>query len=156
MSTLNADRPNRLPWPPNPLPFNLGRSLCARADNAIGDSGKLYWQGIGAAVAAVGVMISVAGFLRFKTENTPVDPTARAAALVTGGIYRFMRNPMYLVFAYSIWAWASHYLWPWLVILTPIMGYGLQELAIKREEKHLEARFGETWRAYRLNVARWL
>lgn len=157
MSTLDADRPNRLPWPPILYLATLAAAFVLEREIPLGmlEAGGL-WRVIGAVVAAVGIMISIAGFLRFKTEKTPVDPTARAVTLVTSGIYRYTRNPMYLGFCIFYFGLGIALSWPWLSILAPIMAYGLQKLAIKREEKHLEARFGETWRAYRSKVARWL
>jgi protein-S-isoprenylcysteine O-methyltransferase Ste14 len=77
-------------------------------------------------------------------------------ALVTGGPYRISRNPIYLaltlVYLGLALAWGS--LWP-VVLLAPlliVMRYGV----IGREERYLEARFGDAYRAYRAAVRRWI
>jgi protein-S-isoprenylcysteine O-methyltransferase Ste14 len=46
--------------------------------------------------------------------------------------------------------------WGWLVLLAPVCVAAVTELAIKREERHLEIRFGEAYRAYKARVRRWL
>jgi len=116
----------------------------------------LWLKALGAIVAALGLvsgLVAIAGFLRAKT---PVRPTARAATLVTAGVYRLTRNPMYLA---AVLGYAGLGLaWPalWLVLLTPAMALALDRLAISREERHLAARFGEAYRAYCRDVRRWL
>ena len=52
----------------------------------------------GLAVATLGGLVSGAGVLEFKRAKTTVNPLhpARASSMVTTGIYRFTRNPMYV------------------------------------------------------------
>jgi protein-S-isoprenylcysteine O-methyltransferase Ste14 len=56
------------------------------------------WNRLGGLVAAVGIAIAVAAFVRFRQIGTtvnPVDPS-KATRLVADGVFRFSRNPMYL------------------------------------------------------------
>src|SRR5687767_12260168 len=65
---------------------------------------------IATAVAAAGAVVAVAGvihFVRAKTTVNPLDPAA-ASSLVTGGVYRWTRNPMYLGMALVLLAWAIY------------------------------------------------
>ena len=94
-----------------------------------------------------------AGFSAAKTNIPPWKP---ATALVTSGIYRYTRNPMYLgmalayaalsLFADSLIALAG------LPVALAVMHYGV----IAREERYLEAKFGDAYRDYRRMVRRWL
>ncbi len=150
-------RPNRLPWPPILYAATLAAAFVLESFiplPALKVTG--LWRVPGTAVAAIGFLILRAGFVGFKAAKTPVSPTARAETLVSKGIYRNTRNPMYLGWCILYFGLGIALAWPWLMILTPVMALGLQELAIKREEKHLESRFGDIWRAYRAEVPRWL
>ena len=123
MSTLNADRPNRLPWPPILYLSTLAAAFVLERAIPLGmmEAGGL-WRVIAAAVAGAGIMISIAGFLRFKSVKAPVNPTARAVTLVTSGIYRYTRNPMYLGFCIFYFGLGIALAWPWL--LDPHPPYG--------------------------------
>ena len=115
-------------------------------------------SGIAYALAAVGVLldgIALFHFLRRRTTINPLKP-ASASALVTGGIYRLTRNPMYLGLATLLTAWAIY-----LGNLAALAGVPLFILYMNRfqiapEERALEARFGADYIAYRTRVRRWL
>jgi protein-S-isoprenylcysteine O-methyltransferase Ste14 len=109
-------------------------------------------------LAAVGVSldgIALLHFLRRRTTVNALKPDT-ASALVTGGIYRFTRNPMYLGLATLLLAWAIY-----LGNLAALAGVPLFILYMNRfqiapEERALEARFGAEYIAYRTRVRRWL
>ncbi|HEU4353132.1 MAG TPA: isoprenylcysteine carboxylmethyltransferase family protein [Burkholderiales bacterium] len=110
------------------------------------------------AVALVGVSldaIALIHFLRSRTTVNPLKPDS-ASALVTGGIYRLTRNPMYLGLAALLLAWAIY-----LGNLAALAGLPLFILYMNRfqiapEERALEARFGAEYIAYRSRVRRWV
>ena len=88
--------------------------------------------------------------------GTNVNPGKPATAIVTGGPYRFTRNPMYLSLCtlnLGIGLWMRD-LTP--VALTLAFAAVLQFGVIKREERYLEAKFGEVYTNYRRRVRRWL
>ncbi len=60
-------------------------------------------------VAALGVGIALAGVIEFRRARTTVNPHKpdRSSALVSSGIYRYTRNPMYLGMAVVLLAWAA-------------------------------------------------
>jgi protein-S-isoprenylcysteine O-methyltransferase Ste14 len=109
-------------------------------------------------LAAVGVSldaIALFHFLRSRTTINPLKPDA-ASALVTGGIYRLTRNPMYLGLAMLLAAWAI-YLGNLAALATvPLFILYMNRFQIAPEERVLEARFGAQYTAYRARVRRWL
>ncbi len=151
------ERANRLPWPPilyaSVIAVALALHWLAPLDVLPRGWG---WRLIGVAVALAGIAIGSAGFMAFRRAGTPVDPTKRAETLVTSGVYAFTRNPMYLGMTLTYLGLGLAFASEWLVILALLMPIALQKLAIEREERHLEARFGDAWRAYAARVRRWL
>lgn len=102
----------------------------------------------------IGAM-SLMSFYQAKTTITPINPN-KTSALVTDGIYRFTRNPMYLSLALLLCAWAmylSHLLaWVGLPLFVCIINY----LQIIPEEKVLEEKFGQNYLQYKKQVRRWI
>src|SRR5512144_1499757 len=77
------------------------------------------WNRLGGIVAAIGIAIAMAAFAGFRRAGTTVDPTdpSKASQLVTDGVFRVSRNPMYLGLLLLLIGWA---VWlgsaiPWLV-----------------------------------------
>ena len=110
------------------------------------------------ALAAVGGALALAGVAAFRRARTTVNPMApeRARALVTGGVYRFTRNPMYLGMLWVLAGWA---VWlgnaaAWLGL--PLSMALLTGLQIAPEERVLRARFGAEFERYAARVRRWL
>ena len=157
MSEPFAERANRIPWPP----IVYGSVLVAAfaLDRLVplawfGDGWA--WRALGTALAVAGIAVAGAGFMRFRALGTPVDPTARAETLVTTGIYAHTRNPMYVGMTVAFLGLGLALRSEWLLLLALLMPLILRTLAIGPEERHLEARFGEAWRAYAAGVRRWL
>lgn len=91
-------------------------------------------------------------FRRAHTSMVPVKPTE---ALVVHGPYRLTRNPMYLSL---LCIYAAAALWfgvVWAIILVPLVIVAVQRLAISKEERYLEQRFGDAYRQYCAQVRRW-
>ena len=100
-------------------------------------------------------LLGLIAFLRMKTTINPLQP-GKASALVTGGVYRITRNPMYVGMALLLTAWAVH-----LAALWPLLGPVFFVLYINRfqiapEERVLKELFGEEYVAYTARVRRWL
>lgn len=109
-------------------------------------------------LGSAGLAIAFAGlfeFLRAKTTVNPLTPEA-AAAMVTSGIFRFSRNPMYLGLLLALigWAaWLSHLLG---FFLPPFFLLYINRFQIEPEERALSAKFGEEYGQYRRSVRRWM
>jgi protein-S-isoprenylcysteine O-methyltransferase Ste14 len=91
-----------------------------------------------------------------KRAGTNIRPDQPTLAIVTDGPFRFTRNPLYLagIGLYSSLALLVNTAWP-LVLLIPLL-LVLDWGVVRREERYLEAKFGEPYRAYRARVRRWL
>lgn len=150
-------RANRVPWPPL---IYLGVLLAAVALGWFAPLRPLLprpWDlAIGLPLAAAGLCIAAAALLHFRRVGTPVDPTSRARVLAAGGIYRVSRNPMYLGAVLTFLGLGLAGGWTWLAILACAMPALLWHFAIRREEVHLTARFGEAYIDYARRVRRWL
>ena len=116
--------------------------------------------GLRIAIAALllcgGLTLALSAGARFNAAKTNIAPWMPVTAIVTTGVYRYTRNPMYLslalmyaglsLLANSVIGLAG------LLVALVIMQYGV----IFREERYLEAKFGEAYRAYRRRVPRWI
>lgn len=94
----------------------------------------------------------------FRRAGTTIDPVRidRARSLVTGGIFRFTRNPMYVALSLLLAAWAA-WLGGALVWAGPvILLLWLDHFQIRPEERAMAARFGDDYRRYQTQVRRWL
>ena len=111
-----------------------------------------------AALVALGTFFCLAGVLSFRRARTTVNPLKpqTASALVSSGIYRLSRNPMYLGFALFLAAWAVFLASPWALL--GVLGFILymSRLQIAAEERALEALFGAEFSRYKSAVRRWL
>ncbi len=122
-------------------------------------AGSMLVWAVAIALAVVGGLIALAGlreFARARTTFNPLTPQ-RSSALVTSGIYRHTRNPMYLgmllvLIGWGVWLGnaAALVLGPTLAVLM------LNALQIKPEERVMRARFGDDYLRYTARVRRWL
>ena len=92
-------------------------------------------------------------FVRKRTSIIPNRPTT---ALVTTGIYRFTRNPMYvsMVLLYLAVTLALDSWWPLLFL--PLVVIAVDRLVIRREERYLWHAFPHEYSEYRKRVRRWV
>ena len=101
------------------------------------------------------VVIAVRGFRKAKTTVDPFHPES-ASAIVTSGIYRFTRNPMYLGFLLVLIALAI-FLGNWISALMPLVFViYMNRFQIAPEERALRLRFGTSYEAYLHSVRRWI
>jgi len=116
------------------------------------------WNRFGILLAAFAIIISataVTQFRRIGTTVNPLDPS-KATRLVTGGIFRISRNPMYLGLLLLLIGWAG---WlgsasPWLV--PPLFWATITFGQIMPEERALRQLFGAPYLAYQQAVGRWI
>ncbi|MGF1546038.1 MAG: methyltransferase family protein [Thiotrichales bacterium] len=111
-----------------------------------------------AVFVAVGLAFDLLGLLAFRASRTTVNPLTpeRASALVTSGVYRVTRNPMYVGLFCLLLAWAA-YLSALLSLAGPIV-YALYvtRFQILPEERALHLLFGELYAIYTASVPRWV
>jgi protein-S-isoprenylcysteine O-methyltransferase Ste14 len=116
------------------------------------------WNYLGLVPAALGRVITVAAGTRFRQAQTTFDPfnPLETSSLVTEGVFRISRNPMYLGSVLLLIGWA---IWlgtlsPWGV--PPLFAIVTYVVHIFPEERALEKVFGERYLQYRRQVGRWV
>ncbi len=118
------------------------------------------WGGIWTALMPVGLGVGIvtAGVVSFRLHRTTMNPLKPQAAttIVTTGIYRFTRNPMYLGIVLVLVGWtvylANVAAAPWLIAFVAYM----TKFQIEPEERTLLALFGREYTEYAAKVRRWL
>jgi protein-S-isoprenylcysteine O-methyltransferase Ste14 len=117
------------------------------------------WR-IGAAllIAVIGAAFDVAGIIAFRGAKTTVNPMKpeKSAALVSSGVYRITRNPMYVGMAFILLAWAVFLASPWALVGPLVFAAYITRFQIRPEERVLAARFGAEFARYQTCVRRWL
>lgn len=114
--------------------------------------------GLAAGTVLAGLGFSLAGVLAFRRARTTVNPLhpERAAALVTTGVYRITRNPMYVGMVLVLLAWAVLLASP-VALAGPVVFIAyMNRFQIGPEEQALGALFGPEYAAYRSRVRRWI
>lgn len=105
--------------------------------------------GLGFAEAAHGV------FRRARTTVNPLKPD-KTSSVVTGGVYRITRNPMYVGGGLVMLGWSVYLANPW-TLLGPVLYVAyITRFQIVPEERALSSRFGEPYARYKATVRRWL
>ncbi|WP_454254926.1 methyltransferase family protein [Pseudomonas sp. Marseille-Q8238] len=114
--------------------------------------------GLSVALVALGLFFCLAGLVSFRRAKTTINPLrpARASALVSSGIYRISRNPMYVGFALFLLALAAGLASAWSLI--GVVGFMLfiGRFQITPEERALNGLFGDEYSAYQRRVRRWI
>ena len=114
------------------------------------------WTYLGGATIIAALAVNVFLALGFKSKQTTIIPFQESTTLITGGLYRFSRNPIYLsmvVLLYGV-AISLGSLSPWIV--PTLFGASISWLFIQREEEMLTEKFGDQYRSYCQQVRRWL
>ncbi|MDQ4421311.1 isoprenylcysteine carboxylmethyltransferase family protein [Sphingobium sp. DEHP117] len=129
------------------------------ADRAIGQ--PLGLPPLTRGVLAIALIVPGAGLLLaasglFRRAGTDVKPWKTATALVDSGVYRFTRNPMYLGMALLYAGLGFAFASAGALLLLPVVIIVIQTQVIAREERYLETKFGDAYRAYRQRVRRWM
>lgn len=105
---------------------------------------------------SVWLALDGAAMLLFRGAGTSVAPTRPTTALVISGPYRVTRNPMYVGMAFLYVGLALPLGAIWSLAVLPAVLLAVDRIAIRREERYLEAKFGEEYCEYKGRVRRWL
>lgn len=111
---------------------------------------------LGAVTLTMGLTLAGAGVAAARRHHTTIVPHRRVATLLTTGVYRLSRNPMYagLALAYVGGAALIGSWWPFLTL--PLALLAVQNFVIGPEERYLAEHFGSDYAQYRRHVRRWL
>ncbi len=115
-----------------------------------------YAREAGALMVALALAIMVAAALQMFLARTTVIPARDPRRLVSGGLFRFSRNPIYLADALLLTGlcvgWGA-----WVALpLVPLFMLLISWRFIADEESRLERLFGDDWLAYKARTRRWL
>jgi protein-S-isoprenylcysteine O-methyltransferase Ste14 len=110
---------------------------------------------IGVLLMAAGGALAFAARRHFGHVGTEVKPWRPSTVLVTDGVFGRLRNPMYvgmtgLLIGLSI-VLAADWMLVMTIVLVPVLHFGV----VRREERYLEVKFGDAYRAYMARVPRY-
>ncbi len=116
------------------------------------------WNNLGIVMVILAALMDFTSlylFFKKRTTPNPMKPEF-TTGLVTNGMYRFSRNPMYLGMLVMLIGFAVYLgqLTPFLIL--PAFYFLITEMQIKPEEEMLEQKFGKEYLEYKRRVRRWL
>lgn len=114
--------------------------------------------GLAVPLALLGLSLDFSGLVAFVRRHTTINPLSprKSTALVTSGVYRWTRNPMYLGLACLLTAWAI-WLGAWFPFAGPVLFVlYITHFQIQAEERVLSQLFGSAYTDYTRRVRRWI
>lgn len=148
---------NRIPPPLVAALLALCMWLLAGANPTLAGNAIVLATAV-AAVVVVGISFCVSGVISFRRARTTVNPLQphKASALVTSGVYRVSRNPMYVGFAFLLLGWALALGEPLAFLGVPAFVLFITRFQIIPEERALTTLFGTEFERYCTAVRRWI
>jgi protein-S-isoprenylcysteine O-methyltransferase Ste14 len=131
------------------LGFALDRAAPLGGLDAIATS--VRWI-VGGALIAIAIVVNLWGFFGFQRSGAPVNPYRSVTKLVTHGVFAHVRNPMYLGMILLTLGLAVALAGEWLAICGLLLWIAIHFGVVRREERYLEAIFGDEYRAYKSRV----
>lgn len=118
----------------------------------------LWRFGLATALLTLGLLIALIAVVAFHRARTTIHPQKpeQSERLVTHGIFRLSRNPMYLGMLLVLLAWLAWLAAPAAVIGPAAFIAWIRRFQIQPEERILGKRFGEAYAQYCGNTRRWL
>jgi protein-S-isoprenylcysteine O-methyltransferase Ste14 len=115
------------------------------------------WRiGWGVVIFMAGLLMTIVARRTLLRHGTNVNPLQPTTVLVTEGIFRRTRNPLYVGIIITQYAVALIFALDWLLLLILPNWIVLHFAVVTREERYLERKFGETYRRYKARVPRYL
>ncbi len=114
------------------------------------------WEWIAWVLFILGAALTGWAAYSLWKAKTPISPYEKSTHLVTGGAYRYSRNPIYVGLGLIFLALAVYRDSLWLVLLCGIAFLLIHFGVVRVEERHLEEAFGKNYRKYRQRTRRWL
>jgi protein-S-isoprenylcysteine O-methyltransferase Ste14 len=152
----NADNPGVIAPPPLIYAGALVAGLLANRRYHIPFLPRRLARTLGWPLVACGLAVGFLGAREMRRAETNVDPRKPATALVTGGPFRYTRNPLYLSMTMiygGISALAN--VLP-AALLLPVVLRLMRRGVIEREERYLERKFGDEYVQYKVGTPRWI
>lgn len=125
------------------LPLHLGLGLTVRS-------------GVAAATTLLGFALLTGAMGSFRRTGQDPKPWKSTPEIVSTGVYKFTRNPMYLGMTLLQTAIGIGWANGWIIALLPGVLAIIYATAIRHEEAYLERKFGDAYTRYKESVRRWL
>jgi len=109
----------------------------------------------GLAFIVCGILLGVAAIMEFRAHNTHIEPWKPSSAIVTTGVYAWLRNPMYVGMASGLAGLSILLASDWMLVMTILFMPVIHVGVVKREERYLAAKFGAPYRRYLAAVPRY-
>ena len=156
MTAPTTDNPGVIAYPPLLFVATLGVGLLLHWFMPWQPLPNIVARPVGGLLFIGGMWLAGWGRKSMERTGTNIDPREPALAIATTGPFGYTRNPLYVAITavYLGVAMLVNAVWP-LILAVPLMvvtHFGI----VRREERYLEGKFGDTYRAYRANVRRWL
>src|SRR5689334_13040656 len=116
----------------------------------------LWLRYLGLLVTFIGLLFGIGALLEFRRARTTLDPHGSVQQVVTSGIYRFTRNPIYLGFLLMVIGLPLNSGLYWGIVMVPFYILLMNRLVIQYEEAYLAKKFGKAYTNYMSRVRRWL
>ena len=110
----------------------------------------------GAAIVVLALAVGLAGVREFHRHGTPTSPFQRVTTLVTSGVFRFTRNPMYLGFVLLAVGVAVAFDSAAFLVAAVVLAALLEVAVIRPEERSLAEQYGPAFEDYRRRTRRWI
>jgi protein-S-isoprenylcysteine O-methyltransferase Ste14 len=104
---------------------------------------------------AISAFLGLWQFRQARTTSNPLNPS-KASNLVTSGIYRFTRNPMYLGMLFVLIGGIIEFGALLGFVIIPLFVWYMTRFQIVPEEQIIEGLFGQDYRDYKQQVRRWI
>ncbi|HCK66713.1 MAG TPA: isoprenylcysteine carboxylmethyltransferase family protein [Anaerolineae bacterium] len=111
---------------------------------------------LGFAIAIIGFLLPFFAIREFMKAKTTVNPHGSVSNIISSGIFRLSRNPIYVGFVLMLIGFPLYSGTYWGLILSPVLIICFNKLVIEHEEAYLEKKFGEQYTNYKSRVRRWL
>lgn len=117
---------------------------------------KIPWNLFGIIPLILGAALNLNADNAFKRYQTTVKPFRESNALITDGVYRYSRHPMYLGFVLILVGLSLLLgsISPYIVVI--VFAILMDVVFIRAEESMLEAKFQDEWKEYKSKVRRWI
>lgn len=117
---------------------------------------RAFAEGLGGLLIIIGLGLVMAAVNEFNGQGERLRPQTPSRALLTKGVYKFSRNPIYLgmmVFGAGFGVATSN---AWIIATTAIASAIIHVFVIRPEEAYLAAKFGAEYEEFRKRVRRWI
>ena len=147
---------NKIPPPVVCLVVATAMWLTASSSPAI-DLGDALRMALAILFGVIGLVMALLGFKAFGEAKTTINPVKidAASSLVTTGVYRYTRNPMYLGLTFLLVAWAVYLAAPMTLLGPMAFVLYITRFQIIPEERALSRIFGQPYDDYCARVRRW-